>query len=84
MKIRRLQHVSSPFADGDQDALRTFYGDVLGLREIPTPPTLEDLELLWFSAGDGVELHFFRGSADPPRRVTSAWTSKALTRPGND
>jgi catechol 2,3-dioxygenase-like lactoylglutathione lyase family enzyme len=65
VKLRRLQHVSSPFADGDQDALRTFYGDVLGLPEIPTPSTLEDLELLWFSAGDGVELHFFRGSADP-------------------
>lgn len=65
MKVRRLQHVSSPFTDGDQEALRTFYGDVLGLREIPTPSTLEHLGLIWFSTGDGVELHFFRGPADP-------------------
>ena len=65
MRLRRLQHVSSPFADGDQDALRAFYGGVLGLREIPTPSTLGHLDLVWFSAGDGMELHFFRGEADP-------------------
>ena len=65
MRLRRLQHVSSPFADGDQDALRAFYGDVLGMREIPTPSTLGHLELVWFSTGDGVELHFFRGAVDP-------------------
>ena len=64
MRLRRLQHVSSPFADGDQDALRAFYGQVLGLQEIPTPSTLGHLELVWFAAGDGVELHFFRGSVD--------------------
>ena len=65
MRLRRLQHVSSPFADGDQEALWAFYGEVLGLREIPTPSTLRHLELVWFSAGDGVELHFFRGAPDP-------------------
>jgi catechol 2,3-dioxygenase-like lactoylglutathione lyase family enzyme len=65
MRLRRLQHVSSPFADGDQDALRAFYGELLGLRELPTPSTLGHLELVWFSAGDGVELHFFRGAPDP-------------------
>ena len=60
-----MQHVSSPFADGDQDALRAFYVQLLGLSEIPTPSTLGHLELIWFSAGDGVELHFFRGEVDP-------------------
>jgi catechol 2,3-dioxygenase-like lactoylglutathione lyase family enzyme len=65
MKVRRLQHVSSPFTDGGQAALRTFYGELLGLSEIPTPSTLSNLELVWFSAGGGGELHFFRGAADP-------------------
>jgi catechol 2,3-dioxygenase-like lactoylglutathione lyase family enzyme len=65
MRVRRLQHVSSPFTDGDQAALRVFYGELLGLSEIPTPSTLAHLELIWFSAGDGVELHFFRGGVDP-------------------
>jgi catechol 2,3-dioxygenase-like lactoylglutathione lyase family enzyme len=65
VRLRRLQHVSSPFADGDQAALRAFYGELLGLREIPTPSPLGHLDLVWFSAGDGAELHFFRGPADP-------------------
>ncbi len=65
MRVRRLQHVSSPFTEGDEPALRTFYGELLGLREIPTPSALGHLELVWFSAGDGVELHFFKGRADP-------------------
>jgi catechol 2,3-dioxygenase-like lactoylglutathione lyase family enzyme len=59
MRLRRLQHVSSPFVDGRQDALRAFYGQLLGLREIETPSALAHLKLVWFSAGDGMELHFF-------------------------
>ena len=66
MRLRRLQHVSSPFADGGQRALRAFYGDLLGMREIPTPSTLGHLELVWFSAGEGAELHFFKGSPTRP------------------
>lgn len=65
MRLRRLQHVSSPFVDGDQDSLRTFYGELLGLREIPTPSALGHLKLVWFSAGDGIELHFFGSPANP-------------------
>lgn len=64
MRLRRLQHISSPFDEGGQAALRSFYGELLGLREIPTPSTLAHLELVWFSAGDGVELHFFKGQPD--------------------
>jgi catechol 2,3-dioxygenase-like lactoylglutathione lyase family enzyme len=64
VNVRGLQHVSSPFADGDQNALRSFYGELLGLRELPTPTALGHLMLVWFSAGDGVELHFFRGVVD--------------------
>lgn len=26
---------------------------------------MSHLELVWFSAGDGLELHFFRGETDP-------------------
>jgi hypothetical protein len=42
----RLHHVSSPFVDGDKDALRAFHGQVLGLREIPTPSALGHLDLV--------------------------------------
>ena len=65
MRVRGLQHVSSPFADGGQAGLRDFYGELLGLRELPTPSTLRHMEVVWFAAGDGLELHFFRGKTDP-------------------
>lgn len=64
MKLRGLQHVSSPLPDGQQDAIRRFYGEVLGLREIEVPRTLSN-NLVWFSAGDGLELHFFPGPTYP-------------------
>ena len=72
MRVRGLQHVSSPFADGGQAMVRAFYGELLGLRELPTPSSgvpmakpWESLGLVWFAAGDGLELHFFRGETDP-------------------
>jgi catechol 2,3-dioxygenase-like lactoylglutathione lyase family enzyme len=65
MRVLGLQHVSSPFAGGGQAGLRAFYAELLGLRELPPPSALSHLELVWFAAGDGLELHFFRGEADP-------------------
>jgi catechol 2,3-dioxygenase-like lactoylglutathione lyase family enzyme len=65
LRLRSLQHVSSPFPDGKSDEIRAFYGDVLGLREVPPPSTLARMGLLWFSAGPGLELHFFPGPTDP-------------------
>ena len=72
MRLRRLQHVSSPFPDGRQDEVRAFYENLLGLKEIPVPPSLKELGLVWFSAGaDTLELHFFPGMPDPehPRHL---------------
>jgi catechol 2,3-dioxygenase-like lactoylglutathione lyase family enzyme len=65
MRVRSLQHVSSPFAAGGDGDLRAFYGELLGLRELPTPTSLGHLDLVWFAAGDGLELHFFSGETDP-------------------
>lgn len=65
MKLRGLQHVSSPFPDGQQDAVRHFYGELLGLVEIPAPHTLQQRRLVWYSVGDGLELHFFPGETSP-------------------
>ena len=57
--------MSSPFAGESKAHLRAFYGELLGLREVPPPSALAHLDLVWFAAGDGLELHFFRGEADP-------------------
>lgn len=55
----RLHHVSIPIPAGSQDEVRSFYGSVVGLREIPIPDSLRPLRVVWFSAGDGeTEIHF--------------------------
>jgi len=45
--------------------VRRFYGDVLGLTEVPVPRTLDGTRLVWYAAGDGVELHFYPGDQAP-------------------
>ena len=65
MTRRGLQHVSSPFPQGGQQAVRDFYGGVLGMTELPPPKALGHLTLVWFAAGEGLELHFFQGEVDP-------------------
>jgi catechol 2,3-dioxygenase-like lactoylglutathione lyase family enzyme len=68
LRLRSLQHVSSPYPEGKSAAIRHFYGEVLGLLEVPVPRTLADMRLVWFSVGPGLELHFFPGPTDPESR----------------
>ena len=56
----RLQHVSIPRPPGSEAQTRAFYGDLLGLPEIPAPNSLEATEVIWFRLGDDAELHCFR------------------------
>jgi catechol 2,3-dioxygenase-like lactoylglutathione lyase family enzyme len=66
MKLRRLQHVSSPYPPGTQGTVRNFYGTILGLAEVAVPRSIQHMQLVWFSAGPGsLELHFFPGTPDP-------------------
>jgi catechol 2,3-dioxygenase-like lactoylglutathione lyase family enzyme len=63
----RLQHVSTLVPPGSQEAVRAFYGELLGLEEKQPPSTLNHLQLVWFAAGEGeMELHFLP-STDRPR-----------------
>lgn len=64
--VVRLQHVSIPIpADGHAHA-RRFFGEVLGMREVPQPSTLAHNSVVWFDAsGDGQEVHCF---VDEPYR----------------
>ncbi len=51
---------------GTQDAVRSFYGGVLGLEEKQPPRSLAHLNLVWFAAGEGeLELHFLPDSTRP-------------------
>jgi len=62
----RLQHASMLIPPGTQDAVRAFYGEVLGLEEKQPPRSLAHLHLVWFAAGEGeLELHFLPDPTGP-------------------
>lgn len=61
----RLQHVSIPRPKGSETATRAFYGDLLGLEEIPVPSTIQQLDLIWFALGPETELHVFAEEPSP-------------------
>ncbi len=57
-----LDHVQLAAPPGCEPAARQFFGDLLGLREIPKPETMRDTGGVWFLLG-AQELHI--GVADP-------------------
>ncbi|MFF1353943.1 VOC family protein [Streptomyces sp. NPDC058297] len=54
--LRALDHVQLAAPAGSEDVLRRFYGDVLGMTEMPKPPALAARGGCWFQAG-AVQLH---------------------------
>jgi catechol 2,3-dioxygenase-like lactoylglutathione lyase family enzyme len=69
--VKRLQHTSIPMPPGGDEDARAFYGDVLGMREIPKPEGLAAMTVIWFAANDdGDEVHVFK--EDQPRRNSAA------------
>lgn len=59
----KLSHVNVTMPAGSEDAARMFYGEVLGLREIPKPEPLRGRGGVWFEAG-GLDVHV---SVEPQR-----------------
>ena len=55
----RLQHVSIPRPPGSDGAARHFYGDLLGLAELPSPKSLANIAVIWYALGNETELHLF-------------------------
>jgi len=56
MLITSIDHVHITAPTGSEDKVRAFYGDVLGLTEIPKPPQLEERGGVWFDCGN-LQLH---------------------------
>ena len=56
MPIRRIDHVQLAMPRAEEAAARRFYGEVLGLREIPKPQALAGRGGVWFELGD-TQLH---------------------------
>lgn len=54
MKVRCFDHVAVNLPQGEVENARTFYGKILGLKEI-APPALKEEEIfdfIWFKIGD--------------------------------
>jgi WD40 repeat protein/catechol 2,3-dioxygenase-like lactoylglutathione lyase family enzyme len=56
MLITSIDHVHITAPTGSEDKIREFYGEVLGLTEIPKPPQLEARGGVWFDCGN-LQLH---------------------------
>jgi catechol 2,3-dioxygenase-like lactoylglutathione lyase family enzyme len=51
-----IDHVQLAAPPGSEDAARRFYGELLGMREIPKPAALAQRGGVWFASG-GVQIH---------------------------
>lgn len=56
MPATAIHHVQLAMPRGEEERARRFYGDVLGLTEIPKPAALRERGGLWFRIGT-LELH---------------------------
>jgi len=50
--VARLDHVLVAAPAGGEDAARAFYGELLGLPELPKPERLRARGGVWFAVGD--------------------------------
>jgi catechol 2,3-dioxygenase-like lactoylglutathione lyase family enzyme len=55
-RLVRLHHVQIAAPPGSEDAARRFFGEFLGMREIPKPPNLARRGGVWFELGED-QLH---------------------------
>ncbi|HEY7197223.1 MAG TPA: VOC family protein [Gaiellaceae bacterium] len=67
MTVLALDHVQIAAPSGCEDDARGFFGDLLGLRELPKPETLAARGGVWFACGRQ-ELHVGVEEAFAPAR----------------
>ena len=89
MAIYGIDHVQLSMPAGSEELVRRFYGELLGLAELPKPPNLAARGGAWFRCGSlqlhlGVEADFRPAKrAHPGLLVTDlAETIKALAAAG--
>ena len=56
MKVLALDHVQLAMPPGEEDRARSFYAGILGIPEVPKPPSLAARGGVWFEDGT-VRIH---------------------------
>jgi catechol 2,3-dioxygenase-like lactoylglutathione lyase family enzyme len=70
-----LDHVQLAAPPGGEPQARSFYGDLLGLTELPKPPVLAARGGVWFAVGTSQQLHIgIEPEFVPARRAHPALT----------
>jgi catechol 2,3-dioxygenase-like lactoylglutathione lyase family enzyme len=62
-RLTGIHHIQLAMPVGEEDAGRRFYGDILGLSEIPKPSELAPRGGIWFRSGE-LEVHLGVERAD--------------------
>lgn len=57
MSLTAIDHVQLAAPPGCEEAARAFFGELLGLRELPKPPALAARGGVWFALGPEQQLH---------------------------
>jgi catechol 2,3-dioxygenase-like lactoylglutathione lyase family enzyme len=57
VKIAGIDHVQLAIPVGEEDRARAFYGDLLGLTEVPKPAELAGRGGCWFRSESDVQVH---------------------------
>jgi catechol 2,3-dioxygenase-like lactoylglutathione lyase family enzyme len=77
MRFERLHHSAFTHPEGEEDRARAFYVGVLGLAEVPKPPTMNRAKGAWFRSdpalaggdGGGIEIHAIPDAAFHPNAL---------------
>ena len=75
MKVLGIDHVQLAIPPGGEERARWFYGQVLGLVEVPKPEALRGRGGLWFQAGP-VQLHL---GVEPQMRPSAKGNYLSIT-----
>lgn len=78
-RVTGLHHVQLAMPPAEEDAGRTFYGELLGLPEVPKPEALAPRGGLWFREGP-IEVHLGleREGFTPARKAHPAFVVEGL------
>lgn len=89
MKVVGIDHVQLAMPAGAEGKARTFYGDILGLREIPKPAETASRGGVWFWCGSmqlhlGIESNFRPAKKAHPALTIEGYAEllKTLTETG--